>query len=511
MGQITVTRAAGGYVKLGTSHPPVNIISATQEMSLMDEDKVTISVECAAALNITIGDYITVYGRRYYINSPPVVTKEGARTFRYDFTFEGMQYKWADLQFKFTYNSAIVQSTEFPLTGSLSSQFSSMLNTLGAAFGLSSSMLVTNNVIKNLSFSSETCLEVINRLADEFEMEWYMGGTNAATLYWVLNAGTDRKATDIFSHNQGIRSIKRSIVTSKPFCTRLYVSGGNTNLPSNYRDYSQRLLPAGTLNYIENAAAKSNWGLIENSKIWEDIIPTRTGTITSLGANEKTFIDTGMDFDINGYLIAGTAAKVHFQTGKLAGYEYTIKSYSNATKTFLLNSITDERGLTTPNATNLEFKFAIGDTYKLIDILLPTSYITSAENTLLSTAETWLAGNCNPIVLYDLEMDERWISANKHGRADDNLYAVGDIIHINDTSLNINNDLRILGFKRDLLRPYKYDFTLGDAPYRKPLYNIINTMAASARILEIMGLDDPGSIRLRKWGERYSITIVSNA
>ena len=61
---IIVTKPGGSTVKLGTSHPAVPILSAYQQMSLMEEDKVFISVESASALNIGVGDYITVFGRR---------------------------------------------------------------------------------------------------------------------------------------------------------------------------------------------------------------------------------------------------------------------------------------------------------------------------------------------------------------------------------------------------------------------------------------------------------------
>lgn len=511
---ITVTKPSGTTVKLGTSHPAVPILSAYQEMSLMEDDKVLISCESPSALNIGVGDYISVFGRRYFINNPPVVTKSGNRNYVYELTFEGVMYEMAKAQHTF-YSTGFTETTDFTLMANQSGFAASILHSLQRLTTLTwgASAPSTPVVNKNLTFSAETCLEVVNRIADEFEYEWYLQAVSATsyTLVFTTKAGTDLHTTDIFYLGRGIRSIKRTVVNSKPFCTRLYVMGSDKNIPSNYRSYSQRLLPTGSLNYIENATAKAAYGLIEASKIWEDIFPTREGTVSSLGADEKTFLDSGMDFDVNSYLLAGLTAKVHFQTGKLAGYEFPLKSYTHATKTFVINSITDERGLTVPNSTATEFQIAAGDTYKLIDIQLPAGYITTAENTLLSTATAWLNLNCNPIVQYELEMDEQWIAANMHGRTENNLYAPGDIIHINDAGLNINNDIRILGFKRNILRPYDYTFQLGDAPYRKPAYRVISQLRNVVKNQSLAAIDDPAVVRLKLWGENYAQSQASDA
>lgn len=511
---ITIYKPGGTTIKLGTSHPPVNIISATQEMSLMEEDKVDISVESASVLNIAPGDYITVFGRRYWVNSPPKVTKNGTRDFRYDITFEGAMYEMMRSQFLMI-KTGFVQTPDFTFMGNLSPDFLALLTTnIQRASRLTTGFTTsapTGTVVKNLTFSQENTLEVVNRLADEFEQEWYIAFPTESTccLYFTTKSGTDLHATDIFYHMRGIRNITRNNVTSTPYCTRLYPVGSDKNLPSDYRDFSQRLLPTGTYNYIEDATAKAAYGLIEASKVWDDVYPTRTGTITSVASDKKTFVDTGMDFDLNSYLISGVAAKIHFQTGKLAGYEFTISSYTHSTKTFVIVPVTDERGLTVPNTTETEFQLTAGDTYKLLDIQLPASYVTTAENELLSKASAWLTANCKPVVNYDVEMDPYWIAANKHGRTDNNLYAVGDIIQLIDSNFGLNDALRILGFKRNVLKPYEYTFTLGDAPFRRPVYKMAVLLKSVIKSQKLAGLDDPANIYLKAFGDNYAQSAAS--
>lgn len=45
----------------------------------------------------------------------------------------------------------------------------------------------------------------------------------------------------------------------------------------------------------------------------------------------------------------------------------------------------------------------------------------------------------------------------------DNYFAVGDYIHINDEDLGINRYSRVVGFKRNILKPYQYDLSIADS------------------------------------------------
>lgn len=59
------------------------------------------------------------------------------------------------------------------------------------------------------------------------------------------------------------------------------------------------------------------------------------------------------------YLLGDVAAKVKFQTGQLAGYEFDIHSYDHATRTFVLKRFTDENGMVFPSATAEPSKLAL--------------------------------------------------------------------------------------------------------------------------------------------------------
>lgn len=218
--------------------------------------------------------------------------------------------------------------------------------------------------------------------------------------------------------------------------------------------------------YLENDAAVSKFGILERTVIFDDIYPHREGSVTSLGPEFRMFADNTM-FDLsltdaNGnttYLIPGLEAKVHFNTGKLAGYEFVISFFDTATKMFTLRSITDERGLQLPNPDEAEFQIHVGDKYVILDINLPYSYINAAEQKLLQKANSWLEKYSNEQVSYLVEVDEKYVKDNSIA------FKEGDKINLYDTQLGVDEALRIVDLTRSLVSEYQYTLKLSDSFY----------------------------------------------
>ncbi len=102
--------------------------------------------------------------------------------------------------------------------------------------------------------------------------------------------------------------------------------------------------------------------------IFDKIKPTFNGSITGLvSGSVLKFVDTKM-FDLNAlendgvttkYLLSVFPAKIHFNTGNLAGYEFDVHYYDHATHTFTLVKITDERGDVFPSESSTAFSLAL--------------------------------------------------------------------------------------------------------------------------------------------------------
>lgn len=304
---------------------------------------------------------------------------------------------------------------------------------------------VKSTSVKLLKFSGESCLSILQILCKEFDGEFYFSGDDEKTLNFVNILGIDTGLT--FEYKSGLHTIKRETSNPENLITRLYVFGSERNIPSDYRSGIGRLMfEVDSKNYIEDNIA--TYGVIERTVYFDDIYPHRDGTISWVdGSDVLKFKDSGMDFDLNSYLLPGITAKIHFQSGNLMGYEFEVSAYDNATKQFTIIAFKDKHGLELPNAT---LKPAVDDTYVIIDIKLPQGYIDTAETALYDKAVLYLAKHSNPKVNYVVEPDEHYFKTN------DIVVDIGDQVTIVDSDLNVDEKFRIVELTRSVCYPYRY-------------------------------------------------------
>lgn len=204
--------------------------------------------------------------------------------------------------------------------------------------------------------------------------------------------------------------------------------------------------------YLERNTDK--YGFIEHTEVFDDIYPHRTGKVTSVDAtNIYKFIDSTIDFDINGYLLPGTAAKVTFNTGQLAGYTFNISKYDHATKTvtFLKNS--DETAFDVPSDT---YKPQIGDEYVFVDIYMPESYVMAAEEALLAKANMFLEAASIPQVAFQVVFDPTFLRRKAYAPA------IGDLLWLKDEYFNIDRKIRITSTTRNIVNEWDFSVELAD-------------------------------------------------
>ena len=451
---------------------------------LLGEDIIRSSFNSRNILDITIGDYITYDNVKYYVNNLPNIKKNSSNSFDYDIVFESEYYELLKTQFM-----DLDENSDFYLVGNVETFVDLIITNMnrthtGWAKGTCNQ---TNTDYKLLSFSESNCMQVLQRLCEEFEGEFYFDGKD---ICFTDKAGSDPGLT--FKYHQGLRNITRQTLSEKNIVTRLYAFGSKRNLVSNYRDYSRRLkFVVEDKSYLEKNIDK--YGTIEHTEIFNDIYPHREGTISSVDAGDITkFTDNGMDFNLNDFLLPGVTAKLHFNSGNLGGYEFEVYSYNNATKEFTIIAFRDEQGYDMPNAT---LKPAIGDKYVLIDIFLPQSYIDTAETNLLAKAQAYLDNNCNPRVTYLLEPDWRYFKANLIE------LKIGDSITIEDTDLDTNILTRIVELTKSLANEYKYTLKLSEHLEPQLIQRLYSEQEGLKQKIEI---GDVGDIIRSRWSWRTS-------
>ena len=503
MEQIVIKHRDNTQLLLNSRANISGITKAEQKVGLLSDDLVDITVESATPLLFDLGDTIDVFGKTYTLNLLPTIKKTGKRKFSYDLTFEGPQYELLDVQFLLPENTA---GDSF--TGNLKDFLDILLQNIGRIFPGKWTLgeYPADTEYKTLSYVGENCLSVLQNICKEHNIEFEIEQRDGVKTLHIRKAGVNFPYTFRYGRTGGLYELTRKNINSKNVVTRLYVYGGSNNLGNNYR-YSKLCLPGKTKNksYIENAAAIAAFGIKENTKTFDKIFPNRYGKVTGKGSKYYAFVDSTMNFDLNEkdsegtkWLIEGVNAKVKFTTGNLAGYEFDVHKYDHTTKTIELVPFTDENGMKFPSETSAAFQFQAGDVYFFTDINLPDSYKTDAETQLSTEGTEYYNQNCQPQAEYGLNIDQNFIKQFAGELTVVNLFAVGDYIPVEDTDIGVNKAIRITGFTRDLLKPYKYSLTLGDSVTQSTYTRIISDLKEIDRVIEINDLADPAKAR-RNW------------
>jgi hypothetical protein len=547
MAPLVLRTTDGADIPLTSQNPLWGVSRAEQKQDLLTGDTLSVSIESTSPISIQIGQTVPVFGQLYTLNTLPTVTKTGNNRYEYEALLEGPQYHLLRVVFFDTDVNGNALSSVFSLTGNLQFfaevLFSNMARVFSGAWGLGTVSVPGESTqsggagtaipgdqteTKTLSFENENCLSVLQRLCAEWGTEFsieYRANDAPNRILTIGPAG--QTLSDQFSYGQGngLYKLSRQSVQGTQFFTKAYIFGGSKNIPVGYRGFATRLqlpgpaVPAGSNpspwdSFVQDSAGIATYGLIEGTKVFDDIYPHRTGTVTEV-VDQLSFTDVDVDFDpfaydetevvagnvrpIFKYQIKGLAPKVSFLTGQLAGYSFDLIKFFTNNYILQLKSYTDDNGLVFPSPDPASpFRIQPGDTYTFVDMKMPDEYVTAAENKLLAAGQAWLAENGTPSVEYSLELDELYLQskANDTGiipiDSPPNFFVTGDAIRLIDTDLSIDKLARITGFTRDVLRPYKYTLTLGDTRKISRLQRIL-AQQTSVRDLIRTKIEEPAA------------------
>lgn len=501
----TIRYRLTSYAKLCT------LKSAEQKHELLGEDTLTVKTNSTQPMELVVGDYIEIFGSKYTLNRINEPTKISERKFENSMVFEGLQYKLIDAQYRNTDAAGHNPSADFPIVANMRLLMQLLINninrvasSLGEVWELGDCPETEH---KEYTFSNENCLEVLQRVCKDNNIEFEIEAINTKRFkLHIRKVGKLFPATFTYGKGGGIYKLTRKNVNSNNLITRLYIEGGTRNITSKYRNGALRLrIGDNEESYIENATAKAAFGLKEGSRTYDDIYPHRTGTVTGLVAGQPLkFVDSEM-FDLNEkdsegqtkWLIADTAAKIKFVGNcNLSGYQFEIASYDTATKTFTLNLYEDSRGLKIPDGQ--AYTIEEGAEYVLLDIVMPNDpYVVDAEAELKATGEKDLEQDSQPKVEYELELSSLELKRRFGSEAGIvNLFAVGDYLPIKDPDINVAKAIRIKGFTRDCCSdPYKYKVTLSDTVEVSLIQQIIEDNAEIGRIIVLNDLTNVAKAR----------------
>lgn len=525
---IIITKPNGSRVPMESRATATAITAAKQTWALNAEDTITITVVSPFPQSYGIGDVITVFGRDYRLNRLPKVSKTGMQEYQYDLEFEGIQYDLMRVTYDVNINTTNNQLQDIQgdsLTGDLKRFMEVLISNANRVFPGKWALGVCPETDgdNTLTFSeSDNCLSVLQTLCseDKFGVEFEIERVNGV---YVINIkktiGQTLPFVLEYGKGKGLYSISRENVSSSNIVTRLKVYGSTENITSKYR--ADRLCMFGkdkASSYIEKADAVAKYGIFEGRKNF-DIKPTFTGKVSSVvDGDVLSFIDTSFPFDINAknasgetlYLISGVSAKVHFNSGNLAGYEFEVHAYDHATHKFTLVKQTDDRGNVFPSETSPAFQIGKNDTYKVLDIAYSRDIEEAAEKKLAEEGNKYYDQNSQPKVQYSVNVTKAFIE-NKLALSDGitNVFAPGDYLPIKDDEIGVDKSIRIKSFTRNVLDPYDYSLTISDTQTKGDITTrVISDLVDIDKVLTINNLKDPAQARANWRSSREVLNMV---
>ena len=221
------------------------------------------------------------------------------------------------------------------------------------------------------------------------------------------------------------------------------------------------------------------YGIIEGQFTDDTIYPQRTSTLTAANIvfavaepyafdeKESYVEDSALNFNLNDYILDGLTRKIVFKTGDLAGIECDIWKYTEIVidevthKRIYFNPYSDADGYTLPKwlDADSQLKPREGDSYTLVDMKMPQTYVDTAEAALQTATQAFLEENCVPMVVYSCALDPQYVKTIAAP-------TVGDKVTIVDTALGIDNLIRVSGIEYPLINPNKITATIADfVPY----------------------------------------------
>lgn len=525
---IIITKPNGSRVPMESRATATAITAAKQTWALNAEDTIAITVVSPFPQSYGIGDVITVLGRDYRLNRLPKVSKTGMQEYQYDLEFEGIQYDLMRVTYDVNVNTTNNQLQDIQgdsLTGDLKRFMEVLISNANRVFPGKWALGVCPETDgdNTLTFSeSDNCLSVLQTLCseDKFGVEFEIERVNGV---YVINIkktiGQTLPFVLEYGKGKGLYSISRENVSSSNIVTRLKVYGSTENITSKYR--ADRLCMFGkdkASSYIEKADAVAKYGIFEGRKNF-DIKPTFTGKVSSVvDGDVLSFIDTSFPFDINAknasgetlYLISGVSAKVHFNSGNLAGYEFEVHAYDHATHKFTLVKQTDDRGNVFPSETSSAFQIGKNDTYKVLDIAYSRDIEEAAEKKLAEEGNKYYDQNSQPKVQYSVNVTKAFIE-NKLALSDGitNVFAPGDYLPIKDDEIGVDKSIRIKSFTRNVLDPYDYSLTISDTQTKGDITTrVISDLVDIDKVLTINNLKDPAQARANWRSSREVLNMV---
>lgn len=489
MGPILVYSKNGDRKLLLNSQANKRYITRAEcDTRCMENDTITIEVECAEVLPIIIGDYIIYRNNRYKVNQAPRIDKVAKDVLIYQIVFESAKYDLANVVMLMPENTI-----GYMLTGNLQMFAEVILENINRVYHNEWFLgeVPGDTDTKTEKFEEQNCLAALQRICELYEYEFRITELDNIKTIDIIKKGANSSLKFKYGAGRGLYTLTRDSVADEDVVTRLYVYGSTDNLNTGYR-HDRLCLPnkTKTLSYIEDASKIALYGLKEGLYIDDEIKPHSKAYVTEVftpatADNVKKFKSAEFPYDLKAKWILGDyaeylqvrgyedsievynyfvnhiigtykylldKAKLTFNSGNLTGYSFDIHDYDDTTKTFELVTIIENEGTDDeqkiPDETKETYQINVGDEFIITDISLPYALVEEAERELLQKGRGSYEEHSNICAQYSLELGPVFIERYYPNGID---LLVGDYIQIEDADLDVDKFIKVERILQDII------------------------------------------------------------
>lgn len=462
-------------------------------------------------VEVPVGAWVELEGRRYTLYAPAAATRDGATLYDYRARFES---EARGLEAIVALNPVDGRAA-FPLTASPAEHAGLVVENMNARGGGGWRLGgCVEGAPKEISYDGTPCLAALGQIAEAFGTEWNCDG-KVITIGRVGHGAEDPVP---LCYGEGLKPGLQRTVHSEDGnpVGRLFVQGGERNV--SFSDYGKKRLhlpkdkmisfdglhfegeagfaAARGVRYltdlegtsVERADALPGVTYREATLALEECYPRREGTVTGVSADGLDFEDSTIPADLNyrDARIGGEKATIVFQSGMLAGREFDIvqtetdlMGYDHRTRRFELVP-QDEDGVSMPGGV---FVPRVGDRYAVFHINMPERYVLDAEEEMLRGAVRYLHPRAGHRFTVRAELDAAWARARWESLG--GRLGLGGYVAIEDRELfGASGEgravLRVVEVSRPLGDPHAPTLTLSNEPAAGGIF----TQLARARAQE---------------------------
>ena len=496
---------------------------AKGKFTLMKEDYIILPFSVSEPIPFKLGDYVDLAGvldeslggklSKIYeitdLQKPVPNTSTGG--YDYQLTMEAYYMKWKNKIFKYT-PEGHGQEAGWSLTASLAVHMGVFLRNLkvlgytfrGTDFTFAADETVPDKAIA-LTYSNTNMLDALTMMAEELECEWWV--TENVIRFGRCESG-DAVRIELYKEAADMQRSE----SSGTFATRLYVFGGERNIPANYRPADESVVVNGVVQrrlmlpegvpYLDAYPGMSQEEAVEKVLTIDDIYPKRTGTVSEVTSYKSTvenedgttseaifyrYRDTELEFSKE-YVLEGQTLHVCFESGLMNGMDFEVVFNPDGDDTYQWEIVRNEDyGRPLPDDI---IKPQGGDKYVLYGY--DTSFVSDrlipeAEQELMKEGQKRLDRMMVDDSTFTVPLYSTWVHEDRINRTFD----VGQRINlINEGFFADGRISRVIGWEFNLDIPWNTPtYTIGESA----AYSRIGSLEESVETLTYKGQTFTGS------------------